>query len=1216
MSGNGPLDFEATIDAKTFNSMLDEMERRIRGVTTTTERETSKIDDSFRKVAMAASAYFSVDFGARMTKELVNVRGEFQQLEIAFETMLKNKAKSDALMAEVTTFAAKTPFNLTQVASGAKQLLAYGEASEDVIGTMRRLGDIAAGLSIPFGDLVYLYGTTRTAGKMMTKDLMQFAGRGIPIIEELSKTLNVSKAEVLEMATRSELKFEHLQTVIQNLTNETGMFGNMMAKQAASLPGMISNLGDAWDQMLNNIGKGSQDTFADAIQTATTLVENYETVIDVLKVIAATYGTYKAAVILNTIAVQGYSKALGVAIIKEKLLAIAQKATPWGLALAGITAVIGAVLVYKNSISDTADKMKEFSEQTNEAVAESNVLFEQLKKTAAGTDERRAAIAKLSSIHGDYITKLNLEKATLQEIEAAQKSSNNELIKKMALDSQAADMKEWFEKELEIRKQVAKAGFNFDEIWEERKVKRNKDGGMVFTSYGNEVDQLLTNYYVVQEEKKKIEELYDKVIKSINTSISKPFSEEDEDPEGDDKKVKTFAQQLEEIRKLYENYYLWAEHYGKESADQQFQNLLKGGQNYLTYLNAEIKKLEDLQKRTPQQDNNLLTLLSEKNEVTGVQSRAEQLRQEIDIAKESYGSLAEYISFIGKKIEQAQSETDGGERSLEIIKLLQDELKNAQKEYVNQSLSTYKELVEQTADFAKKRLLIEKEYQNSISKLDKESLGSEKYDEAVKAAKAKMQQATSEVNADELAQSEVYKALTDNVYLLTRNQMKAYLQALKEQLSTLQLQSKEYETFAALIKKTEEQLNRKGIDSLNLAASLLGEMAGYAESFNGNIATSLNNAGQLLNQFAGIKSSLAQEDKTGAFGGMVGIFMTVADTLDKQFGLQKRIADVQAEHNKRLNESKFTLQEMTYEMQKQLDLMNSLIGVDKLVGYQNSFSVLQNTIKEAQEALNNYKFEFLPAPDSLGQTIDLNIMKFMAQTSDDMIALQSALSKGIISQDDYDLAVDYLNTIKDSQAELQAMQNEYNEFLTGSTYSGVLDGVLAAFEQGLRGAENFSNNFEELMRKAMLQALSVNALQAPLQDWYEAFASMAQSGGGLTDAEIKELRERYNIILESADEYARLLEDSTGIKLSEEGSKDALTGAIKGVSEETAGLIAGQMNAIRINQAQSLAILNQKLGVLNQIETHARNLVYMKKMYDFMVENKSGDPVMANRIEG
>ena len=113
--------------------------------------------ESVVKSVTKAAAAMGVAFGAKeLIGKIVEVRGEMQQLDVAFTTMLGDARQADTLMQQLVQTAATTPFGLTDVANGAKQLLAYGLAADQVNNTLIRLGDIAAGLSIPLNDLVYL----------------------------------------------------------------------------------------------------------------------------------------------------------------------------------------------------------------------------------------------------------------------------------------------------------------------------------------------------------------------------------------------------------------------------------------------------------------------------------------------------------------------------------------------------------------------------------------------------------------------------------------------------------------------------------------------------------------------------------------------------------------------------------------------------------------------------------------------------------------------------------------------------------------------------------------------------------------------------------------------------------------------------------------------------------------------------------------------------
>ena len=237
-------------------------------------------------------------------KELVsNVtrgRGEIQQLEVAFTTMLGSAVKSRALMSELTRTAAVTPFRLDDVATGAKQLLAYGVAAEEVNDTLMRLGDISAGLSIPLGDLVYLYGTTMVQGRLFTKDLNQFTGRGIPLTRELAEVMGVAEGKVAGLVESGKVGFSEVRKAIENLTNEGGKFGGLMTEQSKTILGQISNLEDNFARMFNEIGTQSEGAIYTAIDGANWLVDHYAQVGTALMTLVSSYGVYKATLMATT----------------------------------------------------------------------------------------------------------------------------------------------------------------------------------------------------------------------------------------------------------------------------------------------------------------------------------------------------------------------------------------------------------------------------------------------------------------------------------------------------------------------------------------------------------------------------------------------------------------------------------------------------------------------------------------------------------------------------------------------------------------------------------------------------------------------------------------------------------------------------------------------------------------------------------------------------
>lgn len=302
--------------------------------------------------------------------ELVNVRGQFQQLEIAFSTMLKSKEKADKLMSELVDIAAKTPFDLQGVASSAKQMIAYGSSAENVGDELVMLGNVAAGVGSQLSEIAYLYGTLRTQGRAYAVDIRQFAGRGIPIYEELAKVLGVTKDEVSGLVKEGKVGFKEVEQAFKNMTSESGIYYNLMQEQSKSLTGQLSNLGDAWDTMLNKIGKDTQGIASAGISGLKGLIENYETVGKILIGLIATYGTYKTALIVVRIAQDTLTARMELAILVTKAQTIAQKAlntvmkaNPYVLVATVLAGLVATMWAFHDSTTASEKAQQKFNEE-------------------------------------------------------------------------------------------------------------------------------------------------------------------------------------------------------------------------------------------------------------------------------------------------------------------------------------------------------------------------------------------------------------------------------------------------------------------------------------------------------------------------------------------------------------------------------------------------------------------------------------------------------------------------------------------------------------------------------------------------------------------------------------------------------------------------------------------------------------------------------------
>lgn len=304
---NGRIYYGTGLDNSQLRVEAAEARNILQGIGTSAEQEGDRIDEAMKKIGASVAGVFAVSKVKDFITQVANVRGEFQQLEAAFKVLTGDAGVAENLMSQLIHTAATTPFGVTDISNAARQLLAYGVEADKVNETLIRLGDICAGLSIPIGDLAYLYGTTMTQGRLYTADLNQFLGRGIPLADELAKQFGVAKEEIKKMVEEGKVGFPEVQQAIINLTNEGGKFGGLMEAQSKTITGQLSNLQDGFEQMFNEIGKSTEDVISESISLASTLVEHWREVGEALLAVITTYGAYKAAV-LATAAVQNTVK--------------------------------------------------------------------------------------------------------------------------------------------------------------------------------------------------------------------------------------------------------------------------------------------------------------------------------------------------------------------------------------------------------------------------------------------------------------------------------------------------------------------------------------------------------------------------------------------------------------------------------------------------------------------------------------------------------------------------------------------------------------------------------------------------------------------------------------------------------------------------------------------------------------------------------------------
>lgn len=437
------------------------------------------LTDSLKRTAAEIGGLVAIKkFGS----DVIEATGKMQQLQVALSTILQDKSKADALLAEITEFAKKTPFNLDDVATGAKQLLAYGSSANTVVDELSMLGDVASGLQIPLGSLIYLYGTLRVQGRAYWRDIQQFQGRGVNIVEEMAKNLGVTQDQIKKLVEEGKIGFKDVEKAFQSMTSEGGKFNNMLENSAGTWPQRIANIEDTLFTKMNEFGNKYKEVFEFGIGTAEDLVESLDDVLSVMGGLIAAYGTYKAALIAAAVAQKAvgfiesirligmYRKELGLATAAQQAFNIASKSNVYVTLLATLVGIGTAVYMFTKRTNEATAAQetlnsvnKKANEEFSKQAATVDRLSSVLKSETSSLDQKKKALSDLQAIIPSYNASLDEEGKLINNNTEAIKSYLTQLEKQIRMKAAEKELTELYEKKRTQEKRQKEAIANYNE---------------------------------------------------------------------------------------------------------------------------------------------------------------------------------------------------------------------------------------------------------------------------------------------------------------------------------------------------------------------------------------------------------------------------------------------------------------------------------------------------------------------------------------------------------------------------------------------------------------------------------------------------------------------------------------------------------------------------------------------------------------------------------
>lgn len=1177
----GPVDIEFVLKNVNITQEAGRIKAELQGISATARREVDETSRAMRTLGMAIASYFSFTAMKGFTQDVIRVRGEFQQLGIALETMLGSKAKADRLQSEIVSMAAKTPFSLQEVAQGVKQLLAYQESQESVIDTTKRLGDISAGLGVPIGRLIMAYGQVRAKGRLMGDDLRQFTEAGIPMIAELAKHFGVTQDKINDMVSAGKVGFEDVRAVLLKLTDEGGMFFNLMEKQSKSLTGMVSNLGDAWERMLNQIGESNEGVLAGSIQMLTNLVENYQRVIDALKVIAITYGTYRAALVATTVAKNGLTVAESLhyawllAVEKaQKILNATILKNPYAWAAAGIAAIVsGLMLMAKRAreVSLAQESLTKINEDAARSYTEQKANIDTLLATARderlSNKQRSEALAKLKELMPGYNAQLSKEGKLINDNAEAIKSYLKQLEIKIKMQAAEKELVELYEKERLQLKELAKAN---QEVERRKRSQGNQD--VVFGGEAGLAGSAARYDYVAmaesasQKAKSNLDETR-KAIQAIKDEIiNGQLEQATEVEQATQKQIRTIKDLENELAEL-ERQYKEATDIGNKSELERLRVLIANKRKELEQYQLDSGK----EKERVSEKEKFASLLDETQTYQQKRMALEfQFQQKLAALKKDSRATAENIEVLKQQ------------HQLEL-----DELDRQYGKYIENYSHIYDSIEQLTVRMLKERI-------------------------------EKIRSTLNESGLSDQLQADALRALSAASEALIARAPLAALQTANQRINDIltKLETAEGKTKKLLTDElwTAQQDKAKALSNIfGNVASRLSEAREIAAYLNEELAQAVDLASSVASAFA----NLAQGNYVQGGLQLASAIMQLSSYLDS-----KKQQKYEEAERRRLEASNRLMQEANSLLTQQLELLDRIRGTNVYAGLTESQQRLTAALNDyiaATERLKLYnrndsyytwesswfqgalykrervkkyrEYDFSSLYKLMDEALKAPDYDSIKKVYDEIAKIKKLIGDGTIMGDTKALE-EQLAMYEELLKQAEALAARQAEILTGSTYDSVVDALASAFDDGIYSAEEFASTFEDLMKKAVLNAVKINALKGPLDEWYKEFAKLSE--GGLNADEIATLRASYMQIASNAGKAFEELKNIAGIDFGElANDANSLSGAIKGMSEDTASILAGQFNALRINSAEHLNVARQALLHQARISQNTDNTVRM-----------------------
>lgn len=1213
-----------------------------------------EIVESNNGIAISWKKALAVIGGAGVLKalgsEMIRVRGEFQSMQTAIETMV-GKDMAGQLIPQIKELAKISPLTMSDMVGAEKMMLGFNIQAEDTIKYLKAISDISMGESSKFNSLTLAFSQMSAAGKLMGQDLNQMINAGFNPLQIISEKTGKSIATLKDEMSKGAVSAEMVQQAFIDATSAGGKFYNMSENASKTINGQLSMMQDALDSVFNELGTKSESVIMDGIQMTTSLIQNYETVGRILAGLVVTYGTYRTAVMLVT-AAESKHTLVEIGLTNARLLArkaqlalnAAMLTNPYVLLA---TAVVG-LGVAMWALSDSTTSAERALDSYNKKIEKLDTDEEDRKRTLEGlvstiNSEVEAETTKLKALkdieelYPALFRKYVDEKGHIQDLTGFWKAYNEEVVKSRTQSKQAiVESLEQQIKSAEWAYNLAKKENNRSEM--KVQVQRIEDLKNELANARKDVLSEINAQLEVENRQETKETTYQEDLANAKAEwekAKKGYEALIKDQTATSKQVKEAKDKMEVSEKTY-----------KElggvtgSALTRQENLAKKQKENQEKLDGQLLSLH----RQNQQD-----------EVSLMKEGTEKKLKQIDL---DYQKETDAIKKQRKEWEDAQGGKLTEEQTLviDLRKELAGKKKDSDTSKVHEEeVKEYQKLLSSYQDYLTKRKNAEDKFNADRKKL-KDGGAS---DAQINELEYQRDETLKSIDNEFAMREDSFKAWTDNIANLSLEKLRELLVQAERELerseflnpndpklagqrakvtslkNTISEKSektntspnkrsqKEWQDLYKTLSKVEKEFDEIGKTVGGTAGEIIsaaGSIASSTLQMIDGITTLANSSSDAMAGTAQAASkSIQAVEKASVILAIVGAALQITTKMFDLFG-----SDTTTEKYEEAKEAyQSYINILDKVIDKQLELAESLSGDNAQAAYDRAIELVKTQSEAARvlgkQYLNSgsswkshskgYKevddmsaAGWADAAKALGMSVSQfknamgGRMTGLFDLTDEQLAKLQEEAHIFWAQLDSDTQ-NYANQIAEGVAQVKEVLEQQ---MTDTTLIDV-DTLRNDFHDLLTDMDadsaDFADNFEDYMRNAILNSMLKESYMGRLEEWRKKF--YAAMDDGVTEQEYNALKEEGQQIADEMKAQRDAMADMFGWE-SESTSQSSTSKGFQAMSQDTGEELNGRFTALQIAgeeiknqniiQSQSLNLLTVKADALLSINTETRNI--------------------------